>query len=105
MISENVNNLRKSGISKRSKTPKRNTPLVDWISKIPIWLENCPGIGSSLSFSVLTHWGRVTHICVDNLGLDLQGLYSATDCVDDILGRFTMILASLVQIMARIHSV
>ena len=70
-----------------------------------IWLENRPGIGSSLSFSVLTHWGQVTHICVDNLGLGLQVLYSATDCVDNILGRFTMILASLVQIMARIHSV
>ena len=36
----------------------------------------------------------MTHICVDNLGLGLQVLY--------ILGRFTMILASLVQIMARI---
>ena len=47
----------------------------------------------------------MTHICVDNLGLGLQALYSATDCVDKILGRFTMILASLVQIMARIHSV
>ena len=46
----------------------------------------------------------MTHICVDNLGLGLQGLYSATDCVDNILGPFTMILASLVQIMARIHS-
>ena len=23
----------------------------------------------------LTHWGRVTHICVGNLGLGLQGLY------------------------------
>ena len=45
------------------------------------------------------------HICVDNLSLGLQVLYSATDCVDNILGRFTMILASLVQIMARIHSV
>ena len=45
----------------------------------------------------------MTHICVDNLGLGLQVLYSATD--DNILGRFTMILASLVQIMARIHSV
>ena len=41
---------------------------------------------------------------VDNLGLGLQVLYSATDCVDNILGRFTMILASLVQIKARIHS-
>ena len=47
----------------------------------------------------------MTHICVDNLGLGLQVLYSATDYVDNILGRFTMILASLVQIMARIHSV
>ena len=47
----------------------------------------------------------MTHICVDNLGLGLQVLSSATDCVDNILGRYTMILASLVQIMARIHSV
>ena len=47
----------------------------------------------------------MTHICVDNLGLGLQVLYSVTGCVDNILGRFTMILASLVQIMARIHSV
>ena len=47
----------------------------------------------------------MTYICVDNLGLGLQVLYSATDCVDNILGRFTIILASLVQIMARIHSV
>ena len=47
----------------------------------------------------------MTHICVNNLGLSLQVLYSATDCVDNILGRFTMILASLVQIMALIHSV
>ena len=46
----------------------------------------------------------MTHTCVDKLGLGLQVLYSATDCVDNILGRFTMILASLVQIMARIHS-
>ena len=45
------------------------------------------------------------HICVDNLGSGLQVLYSATDCVDNILGRFTMILASLVQVMARIHYV
>ena len=45
------------------------------------------------------------HVGVDNLGLGLQVLYSATDCVDNILGRFTMILASLFQIMARIHSV
>ena len=35
----------------------------------------------------------------------LHVLYSTTDCVDNILGRFTMILASLVQIMARIHCV
>ena len=47
----------------------------------------------------------MTHIWVDNLGLGLQVLYSATDCVDNILGRFTMILASLVQIMARINFV
>ena len=33
-----------------------------------------------------------THLCVDNLGLGLQVLYSATDCVDNILGRLTMIL-------------
>ena len=47
----------------------------------------------------------MTHICVDNLGLGLQVLNITTDCVDNILGRFTMILASLVQIMARIHPV
>ena len=45
------------------------------------------------------------HICVGNIGLGLQGLYNATNCVDNILGSFTMILPSLVQIMARIHSV
>ena len=47
----------------------------------------------------------MTHICVDNLGLGLQVLFSATNCVDNILERFTMILASLVQVVARIHSV
>ena len=26
-------------------------------------------------------------MCVDNLGLGLQVLYSATDCVDNILGQ------------------
>ena len=44
------------------------------------------------------------HICVDNLGLGLRGLYSATNCVDNILGRFTTILPSLVQIMARMYT-
>ena len=34
----------------------------------------------------------MTHTCVGNLGLGLQGLYNATNCVDNILGRFTMIL-------------
>ena len=47
----------------------------------------------------------MTHICVGNIGLGLQGLYSATNCVDNILGRFAMILPSLVQIMGRIHYV
>ena len=47
----------------------------------------------------------MTHIYVGNLGLGLRGLYSATNCVDNILGRFITILPSLVQIMARIHSV
>ena len=47
----------------------------------------------------------MTHICVINLGLGLQGLYSATNGVVNILRRFTMIPPSLVPIMAHIHSV
>ena len=31
------------------------------------------------------------------LGLGLQGLYSATNCMDNIIGRFTMILRIKLQ--------
>ena len=32
----------------------------------------------------------MTHICVGNSGLGLQGLFSATNCLENILGRFTV---------------
>ena len=36
-------------------------------------------------------------ICVGNLGLGLDGLYSTTICVDNILGHLTMILQIKLQ--------
>ena len=39
----------------------------------------------------------MTHICVGNSGLGSEGLFSATDCVDNILGRFTLMLPVKLQ--------
>ena len=37
------------------------------------------------------------YIIIMNLSLGLQGLYSATNCADNILGRFIMILQIKLQ--------
>ena len=39
----------------------------------------------------------MTHICIGNSGLGLQGLFSATNCVDNILGCFTVMLPIKLQ--------
>ena len=43
----------------------------------------------------------VSAVALLGLGLGLQGLYSATNCADNILGRFTIILQNQI---ARVDS-
>ena len=65
-------------------------PLLNYFDETYIYL---------FTFYIITQYQNVTDGW--SLGLGLQGLYSATNCADNILGRFTIILQNQI---ARVDS-